>query len=61
VAKITTESLWLIVSIVLVLTVMIILFLLLAGFSPSGIFDLFQGFMALVAIYLISQLHAILR
>lgn len=60
-AKITSESLWLILSIALVIAVMILLFLLLAGMSPSGIFDLFQGFMAMVAMYLVSQLHAILR
>ena len=60
-ARISGESMWLVFSIILIIIVMLIVFALLAGLSPGSIFDLFQGIMSGIAVYLLAQLHAILR
>ena len=52
---------WMIISIALILVIMFVVFAVLSGLGPGGIFDLFQGIMAAIAMYLVSQLHVILR
>jgi len=61
VERISGESLWMIVSIAIIVAIMIIVLALLAGLGPEGVFDLFQGIMATIAMYLVTQLHMILR
>lgn len=60
-SRISGESMWLVFSVVLIIIVMIVVFALLSGVTPGGIFDLFQGIMSGIALYLLAQLHAILR
>ena len=50
-----------IAMIVLVIVIMLVVFGLLVNFGPEGTFALFQGIMTSIALYLITQLHAILR
>ena len=60
-SRISGENMWLVFSVVLIIIVMIIVFALLSGVTPGGIFDLFQEIMSGIALYLLAQLHAILR
>jgi hypothetical protein len=59
--RMSGESMWMIITIVLILVIMFVVFALLSGLGPGGIFDLFQGIMSAIAMYLVSQLHVILR
>jgi len=59
--RISGESMWMIAMIVIVIVVMLVVFGLLVNFGPEGTFALFQGIMTSIAMYLITQLHAILR
>ena len=59
--RLTTGSLWLIFAVALVVIVMIVFFMVVSGFTPGDVFDLFAAFMSVVAAFILSQLHAILR
>jgi len=52
---------WLVIGVVLVVIIMLVVFSLLGGFGPEGMFGILQGIMTTIAMYVISQLHAILR
>ncbi|MFH0829720.1 MAG: hypothetical protein V1887_00985 [Candidatus Aenigmatarchaeota archaeon] len=59
--RLSGESMWLVIGVVLVVIIMIVVFSLLGGFGPEGMFGILQGIMTTIAMYVISQLHAILR
>lgn len=59
--RISGESMWMIAGIIIIVVIMLLVFSLLIYFGPGGTFALFHGIMASIALYLISQLHAILR
>jgi|GEM_PF-4555244 len=57
----TGESMWMVVSIILVVAIMVIIIMLLVGLGPDKIFGLFQDMMSLIALYLIASIHGVLR
>ncbi|MEM5814197.1 MAG: hypothetical protein QXD77_00045 [Candidatus Aenigmatarchaeota archaeon] len=59
--RISGESLWMVAGIIIIIALMLAVFALLINFGPEGTFSLFQGIMSMIAMYLVSQLHAIVR
>jgi hypothetical protein len=55
------ESMYTIAAIIIIVAIMMIVFMVLITLGPSSAFGLLQGFMAMVAMYLVSSIHGILR
>jgi drug/metabolite transporter superfamily protein YnfA len=59
--KMTNESIWLVVTIIMVVAIFLILMTIMSGASPGGIFGAIQGFFSAIAFYMMAQLKTILR
>jgi len=57
----SSESLWIAASVIIIVTCVLVVLALLLTAGPKGIFDLFYTIMGSIGLYVISQLHAILR
>lgn len=60
-ARVQGESIWMVAGILLIVLTMIAVIAIVAGIGPSNIMDLMQSIMTGIAMYMISQLHGILR
>jgi len=59
--KMTRESIYLVVTIIMVVAIFMILIVILTGASPGGIFGAIQGIFSAIAFYMTAQMKTILR
>ncbi|MEM5804497.1 MAG: hypothetical protein QXU82_01470 [Candidatus Aenigmatarchaeota archaeon] len=59
--KMTKESIWLVVTIIMVVAIFLLLLGVLTGAGPGDIFKAVQDLFAAIALYMMAQLKVILR